>query len=67
MAAYLIRRILILIPTLFAVTVVTFFALHYAPGDPASILAGPEASAQDIANIRRKLGLDQPVITQYFR
>lgn len=67
MAAYLIRRILILIPTLFAVTIVTFFALHSAPGDPASILAGPEASAQDIANIRHELGLDQPVINQYFR
>ncbi len=47
------------------VGVFVFFLLRIAPGDPAAIIAGDNATAQDIANIRGKLGLDRPMIEQF--
>src|SRR5699024_477163 len=49
------------------VTFVVFISLHLAPGDPASIIGGPTATAEDVESIRQKLGLDDPLFTQYFR
>jgi len=67
MIAYVLRRILMLIPVLFGVTVVAFSLLHLVPGDPAVVLAGQEATKQDIDRIRAEYGLDQPLVVQYFR
>lgn len=55
-----------LIFVLFGVTVGTFIMSHVIPGDPAQIMAGPHASAQTIAAIRHRLGLDQPLLVQYW-
>jgi peptide/nickel transport system permease protein len=47
-------------------SVVVFSLLHLAPGDPASVIAGPDATPDVVAAIRHSLGLDQPLVTQYF-
>ncbi|BBK42104.1 ABC transporter permease [Allostella vacuolata] len=66
MWGYLIRRILAVIPVMTVVAVVVFLILHLNPDDPAAIIAGDQATAADIENIRRQLGLDRPVYIQFF-
>jgi peptide/nickel transport system permease protein len=65
MIAYIVRRLLATIPVMLVVGVFVFFLLRLAPGDPAAIIAGEDATAQDIENIRRTLGLDRPMIEQF--
>jgi peptide/nickel transport system permease protein len=62
---YLVRRILTAIGVLFLASIVVFSLLHLAPGDPASVLAGPDATPPTVAAIRHQLGLDQSPATQY--
>jgi peptide/nickel transport system permease protein len=66
---YLARRILLSIPVLFGITVLGFFALSLAPGDPLTSRLGPEIlsrmTAADLAAARHALGLDQPVPVRY--
>lgn len=57
-------RIAQAIPVMFIVAVLTFLLMHLLPGDPATIIAGDGADQEAIAQIRRELGLDQPVLTQ---
>jgi peptide/nickel transport system permease protein len=64
---FLIKRILAVIPVLAVVAVIVFLLLRLSPGDPAVIIAGDSASAQDIEDIRRSLGLDQPLLSQFFQ
>ncbi len=66
MLNYIIQRLLQAIPVLLLASVPIFLILHMAPGDPALILAGEYGTEEDIAEIRRYLGLDQPLIVQYF-
>ncbi|MDR7318386.1 nickel ABC transporter permease [Brevibacillus nitrificans] len=66
MFVYMIRRLLQMIPVLLGVILVVFLIMQMVPGDPAVLLAGEGASAETIANIRTQLGLDQPVMVQYF-
>lgn len=65
MARYLARRVLLLIPVMLGVTVVVFAMMHLAPGDPAVVMAGPRATPEILAEVRRYLGLDQPLVWQY--
>ena len=65
MIAYILRRLLMLVPVLFGVVLVSFSLLHLVPGDPAQILAGEVATAQDIARIRAEYGLDKPLVVQF--
>ena len=67
MKTYVVRRLLALIPVILVVATVAFVLIHLAPGDPASIIAGPDASPDDIARIQRQLGLDAPFHVQLFR
>jgi glutathione transport system permease protein len=62
---YLIRRLVGTIPVLLAVSVVVFLFVHLLPGDPARLVAGPDASLADIAAVRTEMGLDQPLPAQY--
>lgn len=64
---FLIKRIAAVIPVLAVVAVIVFLLLRLSPGDPAVIIAGDTASAQDIEHIRRSLGLDQPLFQQFFQ
>ncbi|MFO1322495.1 MAG: ABC transporter permease [Burkholderiales bacterium] len=66
MLAYVGRRLLATIPVMAIVAVFVFALLRLTPGDPAAIIAGSAATAQEVAGIRAKLGLDAPVITQFF-
>jgi peptide/nickel transport system permease protein len=58
------RRLVATIPVMGVVAIAVFALLHVTPGDPAVIIAGDYATAEDIAKIRAKLGLDQPFLTQ---
>ena len=66
MIKFIIRRLILLIPVLVGVSVIAFLMLHLAPGDPAELLAGLEASAEDVAALRVRFGLDKPLFIQYF-
>ena len=65
MFAYIVRRILATIPVMVVVALFVFSLLHLSPGDPAAIIAGDTATLDDIARIRQKLGLDQPLYIQF--
>lgn len=67
MLGYLIRRLLGAFGILVGVSFITFGVAFLVPSDPARVLAGPRASAETIASIRRELGLDDPVPVQYAR
>ncbi len=65
MTAYILRRLLATIPVMGVVAIFVFFLLRFAPGDPAAIIAGEDATVEQIAAVRAKLGLDRPVIEQF--
>jgi peptide/nickel transport system permease protein len=65
--SYVVRRLLALIPVALVVATVAFVLIHLAPGDPAAIIAGPDAPGDDVARIRRTLGLEQPLHVQLVR
>jgi len=65
MLAYILRRILVLIPTLLGVSILVFLMLHLTPGDPAELLMGERASEEALQEIREHLGLNKPLHEQY--
>ncbi|CAB3828513.1 ABC transporter permease [Achromobacter mucicolens] len=66
MLAFVSRRLLATIPVLVMVAVVVFAILRFSPGDPAIIMAGDGATPERIVQIRQTMGLDQPVVKQFF-
>jgi peptide/nickel transport system permease protein len=64
---YVARRLLALIPVALVVATVAFVLIHLAPGDPASVIAGPDASRADVQRLERQLGLDAPLPVQLVR
>ncbi len=66
MAVYLLKRILALIPVLLLVSIFVFLLLRLTPGDPAAILAGDAATTEQLDRIREAMGLNEPILTQYF-
>jgi peptide/nickel transport system permease protein len=65
MFSYIVRRILSAIPVMGFVALFVFSLLNFAPGDPAALLAGEDATPDDIARIRATLGLDEPFFTRF--
>jgi peptide/nickel transport system permease protein/oligopeptide transport system permease protein len=65
MLRYALRRLAWLVPMLCGVSVAVFLILHFIPGDPARMAAGPDASEDDVRQIRTNYGLDQPLYRQY--
>ncbi len=65
MSYYLIRRLLLAIPTLIGISFIVFGSIRLVPGDPAIAIAGELASPELVAQVRERLGLDQPVLIQY--
>ena len=65
MTTFIIRRLLLAIPTLIGVTILTFCLIHIAPGGPALALAGEKATPAQIARLTHELGLDRPLWEQY--
>ncbi|MFZ9336214.1 MAG: ABC transporter permease, partial [Burkholderiaceae bacterium] len=62
---FLIQRLLAVVPVLLVVSIVVFLILRLAPGDPAAVIAGASATSQEIEQVRKQLGLDQPLVVQY--
>ncbi len=67
MGRYILRRLVMLVPVLFGVSLVSFSLLHLVPGDPAEVLGGAEATKEDVDRIRREYGLDRPLLVQYLQ
>ena len=67
MLAYIARRLASTVLVMGIVAIFVFLLLHLSPGDPAAIIAGDNASGEQIAGIRRQLGLDDPLPVQFFR
>jgi len=65
MFAYVVRRILATIPVMVVVALFVFSLLFIAPGDPAAVIAGDQATPQDVERIRQNLGLDRPFLVQF--
>ena len=64
---YVVRRLLLALPVLFGVSLLVFGVMHLAPGDPAAIMLGAQATKEDVERLRRDLGLDRPLAVQYAR
>ncbi|MFC0408544.1 ABC transporter permease [Roseomonas elaeocarpi] len=67
MIGYVARRLLAAVPTLLAVLTLVFLIVRIIPGDPALVILGDQATPEAAAALRAKLGLDQPVVTQYLQ
>ena len=65
MGKYALRRVAQMLPALFIVSVAVFTIVHLIPGDPAKIIAGPNADEQQLEALTRQLGLDKPLWNQY--
>ena len=65
MFRYFIRRVFLAAPVLLGVATLVFSLIHLVPGDPAQAMLGEGAAPQDVDELRRSLGLDQPLLTQY--
>src|ERR1700724_3041480 len=65
MASYILRRILATMPVMAIVALFVFSLLYIAPGDPAAVIAGEQASPADVERIRQSLGLDRPFLVQF--
>jgi len=65
MLIYVIRRIIATIPVMAVVALFVFALLYIAPGDPAAIIAGDQATPEDVERIRQGLGLDRPFIVRF--
>lgn len=65
MLSFLLRRVLMTIPVILGVATLVFSLIHLVPGDPAQSMLGESAAPADVNELRAKLGLDRPVVTQY--
>jgi peptide/nickel transport system permease protein len=65
-SAYLLRRVLAVIPVMVVVVTIVFLLIHLIPGDPVSVMLGPDATPAQIHGTRQALGLDRPVHEQLF-
>jgi peptide/nickel transport system permease protein len=65
--AYILRRLVMLIPVMLVVGVVVFALVHLTPGDPAAVILGDRANPEDIAKLRTQLGLNDPLPVQFAR
>ncbi|SDR19569.1 peptide/nickel transport system permease protein [Rhizobiales bacterium GAS113] len=65
MHSYILRRILLMVPVLFGVTVIVFLVISLIPGDPAKAILGTFATPENVAKVNHDLGLDRPLPVQY--
>jgi ABC-type dipeptide/oligopeptide/nickel transport system permease component len=65
MLTYVVRRLLLTVPVLLGVATLVFLLIHLVPGDPAQAMLGESAPAGDLADLRSRLGLDDPLLVQY--
>src|ERR1700741_2290993 len=65
MLAYVVRRVIATVPVMAVVAFFVFSLLYIAPGDPAAVIAGEQASPADVERIRQSLGLDRPFLVRF--
>ena len=65
MRQFIIQRLLLMIPTLIGVSLMVFMTIAFIPGDPATAILGAYATPENVLELNKQLGLDQPLITQY--
>src|SRR5215216_6455544 len=65
MAAYILRRLVMLVPVMLVVGIVVFALVHITPGDPAAVILGDSGTPEDVARVREQLGLDEPLPIQF--
>lgn len=65
--SYILKRLILLVPTLLGLSVLAFSIIHIVPGDPVEVMLGDRASPESVERIRRELGYDQPLPVQYLR
>ncbi len=65
MTAFIARRLLLTVPVILGVATLVFLLIHLVPGDPVQAMLGESASPADVADLRVRLGLDQPLLVQY--
>ncbi len=65
MLGYIIKRIFMTVPVMIVVALFVFLLLRLSPGDPAAVIAGDYATAEDVQRIREKLGLSEPIFVQF--
>src|SRR6267154_1092690 len=65
MLGYILKRLLLAVPTLFAVLTIVFVLARVLPGDPAQTILGDQASQEALAAMRHRLGVDKPILAQY--
>src|SRR5690606_16453332 len=66
-STFVARRAVSLIGVLFVVGTIAFLLIHLAPGDPAAFMLGPDATPEQIRQLRTSLGLDEPLLVQFLR
>ena len=66
MFRYVVQRIIATVPVVFLVAIITFSLVHIAPGDPAAVIAGDFGNPEDIERVRKQLGLDKPILQQFW-
>lgn len=64
MGSYILKRLIQLIPTMLIPAVIVFMLIFFSPGDPASLMLGPDATVEQVAELRAEMGYDQPVLVQ---
>lgn len=67
MQQYIIKRILIAVPTIIGITIVAFLLMYVLPGDPVAVLMGDRLDQNTVEMLRKEMGLDDPIYQQYFR
>ncbi|MDW7671660.1 MAG: ABC transporter permease [Bacillota bacterium] len=64
---YIIKKLILTIPILIGASIIVFMLIHIAPGDPVHLIVGPNVTPEVYANIVERLGLNEPLPTQYFK
>lgn len=65
MGAYIVRRLILLLPVMLIVGVIVFLLVHITPGDPASVMLGDRATVDQIEQLREEMGLNEPLVVQF--
>lgn len=66
MTRFILRRLVLLLPVMLIVGIMTFLLVHLTPGDPAAVMLGPDATAEEVERLRDDLGLDEPLPVQFW-
>jgi peptide/nickel transport system permease protein len=67
MGAFILRRVLLVVPVMLGVSIAAFLMSHLVPGDPVSVMLGETATAEDVERLREELGFNDPLVVQYLR